>query len=93
MAEEKQHRKGEAKQTGTAETTGVPPVRSGEGGRRTAIESSPEERLMQVDSASAGQQEGNDAPSSAREASLDEIDERHGADARMEVRRREHSAD
>ena len=92
MADEKQQREAEEK-GGIVEATGVPAVRSAGGGRRTPVESSPEERLMQIDSASAGQQAGHDASSSARDASLDEIDERHGADARMEVRRREHSAD
>ena len=100
MTEERQHRKEEEHEreldAGPAEAPGARPVRPAGGGRRTPIESSPEERLMQIDSASAGPQEEDEEPRSAREASLDEldeIDERHGADARMEVRRREHSAD
>jgi len=62
-----------------------------EGGRRTPVEGSPEERLMQIDNVTAGEAAPDDR--SRRERTFDEIDDRAAGDARMDVRRREHSAE
>lgn len=61
-------------------------------GRALEIEPSPEGRLMQIDTISTPDEDvlsQHDSP----QAASDETEDRAARDARMEVRRREHSAD
>jgi hypothetical protein len=61
------------------------------GGRPITIDSSPEGDLMQIRSISSP--DDDPLATADTEAAADDIDERAAQDARMAVRRREHSAD
>jgi hypothetical protein len=73
----------ERDQTGTTLT---------EGGRGVVVESSPEDNLMRMGTITTSEPAAL-PPDLDREETFKRIDDRAADDARMEVRRREHSAD
>ena len=63
-----------------------------EGGRGLTVENGPEDELMRLGTITTSELAAV-TPDMDREQAFEEIDKRAADDARMEVRRREHSAD